>query len=196
MKKIFILIFSGAIFLVLRNFLFASNTQVAKSQGDTSTASTLYHIALKSLDGKNNIDLSSFKGKKLLIVNTASECGYTPQYEGLQNLYEKMKDKLVIIGCPCNQFGEQEPGDTSQIRSFCQKNYGVTFLISEKLDVKGKDQHPLYKWLTQKSENGVLESEVRWNFNKYLIDSEGHLLAYFPSKVKPDDPELIKLINQ
>lgn len=163
---------------------------------ETNPSESIYDISLKTLDGKGNIDLSKLKGKKILIVNVASECGYTPQYEGLQALYKKYQDKLEIIGCPCNQFGGQEPGDSSTIQSFCKKIYGVTFPLSEKLDVKGDKQHPLYQWLTQKSKNAVLDTTVKWNFNKFLIGTDGKLLGYFPSKVKPDDEKLVKLIEE
>ncbi|MCX8482240.1 MAG: glutathione peroxidase, partial [Crocinitomicaceae bacterium] len=114
-----------------------------------------------ALDEKTPIDLNQFKGKKILFVNTASECGFTPQYEDLQKLQEKYPEKLVIIGCPCNQFGGQEPGNAEQIGSFCKKNYGVTFQLTQKIDVKGQNQHPLFSWLSQMSKNGVLDSEVK-----------------------------------
>jgi glutathione peroxidase len=124
---------------------------------------SIYEIAINSISG-TPVDLSDFKGKKMLIVNVASECGFTNQYKGLQELYEKYKDKLVVIGVPCNQFGGQEPGDASQIQSFCERNYGVEFLITEKIEVKGDDQHPLYAWLTNKELNGRKSSTVKWNF--------------------------------
>lgn len=193
MRKYFILFTSGAIFLALKGFV-CGTTKVAQAQTDSAHA--IYHLTLKTLDGKGTVSFSDYKGKKILIVNTASECGYTPQYEGLEKLYQAKKGKLVIVGCPCNQFGGQEPGDSAEIRQFCTSRYAVTFPLTEKLDVKGKDQHPLYAWLTQKSQNGVLDTEVGWNFNKYLISETGQLLAYFPSKVKPDDPELLKLIDK
>lgn len=186
--------------LIITGILLVSCLNAGKktnlSTADTKPAEDVYAILLKKLDGKGNIDLAALKGKKILIVNVASECGYTPQYEGLQTLYDKYKEKLEIIGCPCNQFGGQEPGDTAQIQAFCKKNYGVTFPLSEKLEVKGDQQHPLYQWLTQKIKNGVLDATVKWNFNKFLIGTDGKLLAYFPSKVKPDDAELIKMIEQ
>lgn len=147
------------------------------------------NLSMKDIDG-NSIDFNSFKGKKLLIVNVASKCGYTPQYEDLQALYETHKDNLVIIGVPCNQFGGQEPGSAMQIKSFCQQNYGVQFLITEKVDVKGANQHPLYTWLTSKAQNGKLDSEVKWNFQKYLLSEEGELIDMFPSRVKPTGEEI------
>ena len=145
---------------------------------------SIYNISINSLTGEP-IDLSQFKGKKILIVNTASECGFTGQYEGLQELYDTYKDKLVIIGVPCNQFGGQEPGSAKEIESFCQVNYGVTFLMTEKVDVKGENQHELYNWLTNKELNGVSSSTVKWNFQKYLIDEEGHFVDYYYSITKP-----------
>ncbi|MCT4582884.1 MAG: glutathione peroxidase [Flavobacteriales bacterium] len=144
----------------------------------------LYAIKINSLAGEA-IQLSKFKGKKILFVNVASKCGYTPQYADLQKLHELHQDKLVIIGVPCNQFGGQEPGNANEIESFCQKNYGVDFLMTEKIDVKGDHQHPLYTWLTSGEKNGVKSSKVKWNFQKYLVDEEGKLLDVFMSNVKP-----------
>ncbi|MCC7296867.1 MAG: glutathione peroxidase [Bacteroidia bacterium] len=194
MRKIFMFILSGGILLSLKSCVFGQTKMAANTTDSSKTA--IYPIMLKTLDGTGNIDFSAYKGKKILVVNTASECGYTPQYEGLEKLYKQYGDKLVVIGCPCNQFGGQEPGDTSEIRNFCTTKFSVTFPMSEKLDVKGKSQHPLFTWLTSKTKNGVLDAEVLWNFNKFLIDENGFLMAYFPSKVKPDDAELLKLINQ
>lgn len=176
---------------------FFGKTKTVDSQTiqNASPKSPFYNIKIQSLEGKE-IQLSEFKGKKILIVNTASECGFTPQYEELQKLQEKYADQLVIIGTPCNQFGGQEPGDASQIKTFCQKNYGVTFLMTEKLDVKGPKQHELYQWLSKKSVNGVLDSEVSWNFNKYLLNQEGKLLAYFPSTTGPLSNSITSLIEK
>jgi glutathione peroxidase len=157
---------------------------------------TLYdqQIKLIGLEGEH-IDLKSFKGKKILIVNTASKCGYTGQYEDLEKLHKQYKEKLVIIGAPCNQFGNQEPGSAEEIGVFCQRNYGVSFLMTEKLDVKGSNQHPLYAWLTQINLNGVSDFEVKWNFNKFLINENGVLTHYFGSGTKPFDADLIGAIN-
>lgn len=157
---------------------------------------SFYDLSAKAIDGTTLIKMDAFKGKKILIVNTASECGYTPQYEGLQKLSEQFKDKLVIIGFPCNQFGGQEPGNSEEISTFCKKNYGVTFQLTEKVDVKGSGQHPIYQWLCQKSNNGVGDYEVKWNFNKFLISETGELLGYFPSSVKPNAEQLINAINK
>jgi glutathione peroxidase len=145
---------------------------------------SLHEITLNTLEG-NPQSLSAYKGKVVLAVNVASECGYTPQYAGLQKLYLEQKDRgLVILGFPCNQFGAQEPGTAAQIESFCQKNYGVTFPLFEKLEVKGAGQAPLYQFLTAK------HGEPAWNFHKYLIGRDGQVIQAFPSKVAPDSPEL------
>lgn len=151
----------------------------------------LYDIKIKGADQKE-IDFSQFKGKKILFVNVASECGFTPQYEGLQKLYETYKDDLMVIGVPCNQFGGQEPGTLAQIQTFCSTNYGVTFMLTEKVDVKGANQHPLYKWLTDKELNGVKSSSVKWNFQKYLIDENGELIDYYFSITKPMSSKITK----
>lgn len=155
---------------------------------------TIHSFKVKSLDG-GSIDFSKYKGKKILIVNTASACGYTKQYDALQKVYEQYKNKLVIIGFPCNQFGGQESGSASEIQEFCKKNYGVTFPLAEKIDVKGNNAAPIYKWLCNKSENGVLDATITWNFNKFLIDENGKMLAYFPSKVTPDSEEILKYLK-
>lgn len=147
-------------------------------------STSIFDIAIKSLQDKP-IDLSEFKGKKILFVNVASKCGFTPQYKELQQLQEAYKGKLVIIGVPCNQFGKQEPGSSNEIQEFCEVNYGVSFLITEKIDVKGGQQHKLYNWLTTKALNGKKNSTVKWNFQKYLVDEEGEFLDVFYSITKP-----------
>ncbi|MBL55643.1 MAG: glutathione peroxidase [Flavobacteriales bacterium] len=155
---------------------------------------SVQEIQLQTLSGET-LSLSKFKGKKILIVNTASYCGYTGQYAELQKLYERFKDKLEIVGMPCNQFMMQEPGSNEKIAAFCKKNYGVSFTMLVKADVKGKNQHPLYKWLTSKSENGVLDATVSWNFNKFLLDEEGKMIAHFESGVKPLSDEIVSKIK-
>jgi len=157
-------------------------------------AQSIHSYKVKSIDGKQ-IDFASFKGKKILIVNTASQCGYTPQYKALEKVYEQYKGKLVIIGFPCNQFGGQEPGTNAEIISFCEKNYGVTFPLADKIDVKGADIAPVYQWLTQKSKNGVLDASISWNFNKFLLDENGKMIAYFPSNVTPDSQEILSRLK-
>lgn len=156
---------------------------------------SIYDFKVEALDG-GTIDFARFKGKKILIVNTASECGYTPQYEDLQALHEKYKDKLVIVGFPSNDFGKQEPGSNSEIAAFCKKNYGVTFRMAAKIPVKGDDKAAIYRWLTEKQYNNYDNTEVKWNFQKYLINEKGQLVAMFPSKVKPSDVELIAAIEK
>ncbi|MEN9883185.1 MAG: hypothetical protein RLZZ420_402 [Bacteroidota bacterium] len=155
---------------------------------------SIHKFKVSSIDG-DKIDFSSFKGKKILIVNTASKCGYTPQYADLERLHKAYKDKLVIVGFPANNFGGQEPGSNEQIAEFCQKNYGVSFIMAEKVSVKGEDTHPLFKWLTQKAENGVMDAEIKWNFTKFLLDEKGKLIGVFPSKVNPMGEEITKLLN-
>jgi glutathione peroxidase len=143
----------------------------------------------------NEFDFSSLKGKKIMIVNTASECGLTPQYKQLESLYEMYKDSnFVIVGFPANNFGAQEPGTDAEIVEFCQKNYGVTFPMMSKISVKGDDMHPIYKFLTSKDENGVQNSTVKWNFQKYLLDEDGKLVKVIPPGTLPDDVEIINWI--
>jgi glutathione peroxidase len=155
---------------------------------------SIHGFKVESLDG-GVLDLAQFKGKKILIVNTASECGYTPQYKALQQLYAENKAHLVIVGFPCNDFGGQEPGSSEVIQSFCQKNYGVSFPMAAKVSITNNPA-PIYKWLTNKKENGVLDANVRWNFNKFLLDENGRMLGYFPSSVAPDDAELKELLKK
>lgn len=155
---------------------------------------SIHSFKVKSIDG-GTIDFSKFKGKKILVVNTASKCGYTPQYEALQKVADQYKDKLVIVGFPANNFGGQEPGSDGEIVEFCKKNYGVTFPLASKVSVKGDDTAPIYKWLTSKTENGVLDATISWNFNKFLLDENGKMIAYFPSKVTPDSDEITKYLK-
>lgn len=177
--------------LLLFSFLFFAAPPAPKDKMHKS----IYDFKVKALDG-STIDFSDFKGKKILIVNTASKCGFTPQYEGLEALYEQYKDKLVIVGFPANNFMHQEPGSNDDIAEFCKKNYGVTFPMAEKISVKGKDMAPIYHWLTKKEYNNLEDSNVKWNFQKYLIDEEGKLIAIFSPKVKPESEEITKAIQQ
>ena len=151
---------------------------------------SIYDFKVESLNG-GTIDFADFRGKKILIVNTASKCGFTPQYEDLESLYEKYKDRLVIVGFPANNFFSQEPGSNATIEEFCKKNYGVTFPMAAKISVKGKNIAPLYQWLCNKSENGVMDAKITWNFNKFLLDEKGILIGKFNSKVKPMSEEII-----
>jgi glutathione peroxidase len=156
---------------------------------------SFYDFKVKTIEGED-FDLASLKGKKVLVVNTASKCGLTPQYEQLQEIFKKYGgEKFTIIGFPANNFMKQEPGTNEEIAEFCDKNYGVSFQMMEKISVKGDDMHPLYQWLTQKSKNGVLDSEVGWNFQKYLIDEKGNLVKMVAPKVKPDDEQILGWIT-
>ena len=155
----------------------------------------IYSFKVKALDG-SNINFSKFKGKKLLIVNTASKCGYTPQYAELQQLYDTYKEKLVIVGFPANNFGAQEPGTNVEISEFCKKNYGVTFPMADKVSVTGDDIHPLFKYLTDEAKKiNAEEPVIKWNFTKFLLDEKGKLIGVYRSKVKPMDAEITKHLN-
>ena len=176
----------------------------------TLTGGSIYDFKAPGLTG-GTINFSDFKGKKILIVNTASQCGNTPQYADLEKLYEKYKDKLVVVGFPANNFGAQEPGTNDEINSFCKKNFGVTFPMAEKVSVKGDDIDPLFKWLVQQSNDmaknlptntskdlawrDYLRSPITWNFTKFLIDENGNLIAVFHNKVNPMSEEITKYLN-
>jgi len=155
---------------------------------------SFYDFKMKSIDGKE-IDFATYKGKKILIVNVASKCGYTPQYKELEELYEKHKDKLMIVGFPANNFAWQEPGSNEEIASFCEKNYGVTFQMFEKISVKGKGQDALYHWLSHKEENGWNDEAPSWNFCKYLINEKGELVKFYRSAVSPMSEEVVKEVE-
>jgi len=157
-------------------------------------ANSVYDFKVRGLDG-GEINFAGFKGKKILIVNTASECGYTPQYEGLEKLYRQYKDKLVIVGFPANNFGEQEPGSNEEIKAFCEKNYGVTFPMAAKISVKGDDIHPLYKYLVEEAVKKGFDDPVKWNFTKILIDENGNFETVFHYKVKPLSDEVLNYFN-
>ncbi len=161
---------------------------------DTGSQTSIYSIKVTDINGKVT-DLSQYKGKKILIVNTASNCGYTHQYKDLEKLHEEYADKIAVLGFPCNQFGGQEPGTAEEIGAFCEKNYGVTFPLFEKSNVKGSEKSELYSWLTDKSKNGWNDQEPSWNFCKYVIDEQGKLLAFYPSKTEPFDERIISLLK-
>lgn len=176
--------------------LFSPKEIASKPAGNkpVSGGKNFYDFKLSAIDGKE-IDFSVYKGKKVLIVNTASECGYTPQYDELQHLHEKHGDKITILGFPANNFGGQEPGSNEEIGAFCRKNFGVTFQLFKKSEVIGPDQNPLYQWLTHKEQNGWNDEKPSWNFCKYLISENGELLKFYSAGVSPMSDEFLKAIN-
>ena len=169
------------------------NRSTQKPEGAKS-AKSIYEYSYTSIDGKE-VKLGSFRGKKILFVNVASQCGFTPQYEDLEKLYEQHKDRLVVIGFPANDFAGQEPGSNEEIASFCKLNYGVSFPLSEKVSVVGEGKHPIYRWLTDSSLNGWNSAAPKWNFHKYLVGEEGELLAVYPSAIKPLAREVLDRIR-
>ena len=194
MKKLLVL-------LLITSSVFSQNTKKVvvsanlKNQTHVMKKETIYHFKMTDLYGKE-FKFSKLKGKKIMIVNTASKCGYTPQYKDLEQLYKTYKDKnFVIIGFPANNFGQQEPGSNTEIAEFCQQNYGVSFPMMEKTSVKGDDMNPIYQFLTKQSKNGYKDSEVAWNFQKYLIDENGYLVNVYPSKVLPTDAAITAWIE-
>ena len=171
-----------------------TNNKTMETQAAIS-AETIYQFKVTDLYGKE-FDFASLKGKKILVVNTASECGLTPQYKDLEAIYKKYKDlNFVIVGFPANNFGSQEPGSNEQIAKFCEMNYGVTFPMMSKISVKGNDMDKVYKFLTQKSKNGLQDSEVEWNFQKYLINEQGELVKVLSPRVLPTDAAIVGWIN-
>lgn len=187
--------------LVFAIIAFACTSSVQKQNPQNITTldqlimqKSIYDFKMNDING-NEVDFSQFKGKKLLLVNVASKCGYTPQYEGLQKLHEMHGDQVVIIGFPANNFGGQEPGTNEDIKQFCSENYGVTFTMMDKISVKGADKDPLYRWLSDKDLNGWNDKEPSWNFCKYFINDKGELVKFFPSSVKPTDEEILTLIT-
>lgn len=195
MHKMKILIISVIILsaiAVVFGFRFFSTTKRVVNIDNIPKA--FHELTYTSIDGKA-VKMSDYKGKYVLVVNVASKCGYTKQYEPLQKLYEKHQGKLVIVGFPCNQFMGQEPGGEEEIAEFCTKNYGVSFPLSAKIDVKGKDQHPVYTWLTTKALNGKEDHNISWNFNKFLIAPDGSWLGYFDSKAEPLGGEIEAFIK-
>jgi len=172
-----------------------SKKETVKSNTKKMAAENIYQFKVQDLYG-DTFDFASLKGKKVIVVNTASKCGLTPQYKDLEALYEQYKDKgLVIVGFPANNFAEQEPGTKEDIATFCQKNYGVSFPMMDKVSVKGADISPVYKFLTQKSKNGLEDSEVQWNFQKYLINEKGELVKVISPKTLVTDPEVMDWVK-
>ncbi|MGZ3921413.1 MAG: glutathione peroxidase [Bacteroidia bacterium] len=191
MKKILFKFFSGIFISALSIFSFSAFKNPPHNSG--GTPASIYDFKLKTLDGEE-ITLAKFKGKKMLLINVASECGFTPQYKNLQALHEQYGNKVVLIGFPANNFGGQEPGTSTEIKAFCTKNYGVTFQMMEKISVKGNDINPLYKWLSTKEENGTCSDAPNWNFCKYLIDENGKIIKFFNSKVDPLSKDITSLL--
>ena len=195
MKKYFytvlVLAFAG---VLIYSFSEAKSKSMEASY--TALANTSFHeLKVLGIDGKTSINMIDFKGKYVLCVNVASECGYTKQYGALQQLADTYKEKLVVIGFPCNQFMGQEPGTAEEIQTFCKKNYGVTFPLTEKIEVKGDGIHPVYRWLTQKQFNGKEDVKIKWNFNKILISPDGNWVNYFPSGIEPMSKEITDLLK-
>lgn len=182
MKKI-------SVMILLLGLFSAFTTKVAPEE-----KKNLYHLSFTDINGKE-VNMKDFKGKNIVIVNVASECGFTKQYEDLQKLHEAYKENTVVIGFPCNQFGGQEPGSEEEIATFCKKNFGVTFLLASKIDVKGENVHPIYQWLTSKNENGVMNSSIKWNFQKYVINKQGELVDVFYSVTNPMNDKITKLLK-
>ncbi|MFC0655434.1 glutathione peroxidase [Mongoliitalea lutea] len=181
--------------------IFACTSSVQKQNPETISTldqllmeKTIYDFKMKDING-DEIDFSQFQGKKLLLVNVASRCGYTPQYEDLQKLHEQYGDQVTILGFPANNFGGQEPGTNEEIKEFCSSKFGVTFTMMDKVSVKGADKHPLYRWLSDKDLNGWNDKEPSWNFCKYFINEKGELVKFFPSSVKPMDNQILELIK-
>jgi glutathione peroxidase len=188
--KIFLLI----ILLAIPATIFAF-TRMGERSKKARSIQSFYDLKMVTLDG-TAVDFSEFKGKKVLLVNVASKCGFTPQYAGLQKLYDTYGDRLVIIGFPANDFMKQEPGSNDEIEQFCEANYGITFLMSEKISVKGTEMHEVYRWLTDKNRNGWNSRKPAWNFYKYLVDEHGELTAVFSSRTKPESKKIIAHIEK
>ena len=169
---------------IITSLLLLANVLIASAQ-------SIYDSKINTIDGVS-IDFNDFKGKHILFVNVASKCGFTKQYAQLEELYQAYKNDLVVIGLPCNQFGGQEPGDAQEIKSFCTKNFGVSFIITEKINTKGPELHPIYAWLTDKKLNGKINSTVKWNFQKYLLNKDGKLIDYFNSTTSPMSSKITK----
>ena len=189
MKKLFIVLLSIGAFLQS-----CTNQKQEISKDKSNEMKNLYDYKVESLDGKE-INFADFKGKKVLIVNTASECGFTPQYADLEKVAEQYKDRLVVVGFPANNFGAQEPGSNAEIGAFCQKNFGVTLPMAAKVSVKGDDIAPIFKYLTEKDLNGVKNTNILWNFTKFLVDENGKLIDSFISTTKPTSESITKYLK-
>ncbi len=195
MRKILLLVYSMVMLWSCQNNAQEKKVTTTNQKKITMKKETIYQYKVKDINGKD-FDFSALKGKKILIVNTASECGLTPQYNDLESIYEKYTElNFIIVGFPANNFGAQEPGTNKQIAEFCKLNYGVTFPMMSKISVKGDDMHEVYQFLTQKSKNGLQDSEVEWNFQKYLINEQGELVKVLSPRVLPTDVAIVGWIN-
>lgn len=196
MKKLTIITCSMLLFLSCQNNAQTKSADnKSKTENKTTMKQSIYQFKTEDLSG-NTFDFALLKGKKILVVNTASKCGLTPQYEQLEEIYKQYKDKnFVIVGFPANNFASQEPGTNEEIGAFCQKNYGVTFPMMGKISVKGDDMNEIYQFLTQKSKNGLQDSEVEWNFQKYLLDENGQLVKVISPKTLPTDESIVSWIK-
>ena len=192
MKKLFILLLSAGAFL--QSCKNQKNDVSKVKTTENNMEKTIFDYKVESLEGQE-INFADFKGKKILVVNTASECGFTPQYADLEKLSKDYSDKLVVIGFPANNFGGQEPGSNTEIGAFCEKNFGVTFPMAAKVSVKGDDTAPIFKYLTEKDLNGVKNTAILWNFTKFLIDENGHLIDSFISTTKPTSESITKYLK-
>jgi glutathione peroxidase len=172
-----------------------SQSEIRTKPADAMSTSSFYDFKMPALEGGKMIDFQQFKGKKVVLLNVASNCGYTPQYADWEAFNKEHGGKIVVLGFPANNFMKQEPGTNEEIAEFCQRNYGVTFQMFEKISVEGKDQHPLYQWLSQKNKNGWNDKEPSWNFCKYVVNEQGELTNFFASGIKPDDAEFRKAVG-
>jgi glutathione peroxidase len=180
--------------MIMRSTNASGKKKLLENKNGAMPVSSIHDVKATTIDG-SPFNFSELKGKKILIVNTASDCGYTGQYEALEKLHQQYKGQLVVIGFPANDFKGQEKSDNQDIAAFCKKNYGVSFPLADKIDVKGSNAAPIYQWLTQKSKNGILDASISWNFNKFLIDENGKMMAYFPSNVKPDSDAILSYLK-
>jgi glutathione peroxidase len=202
MKTVIILILTAIVMGIFAKFEMIKNlaTKIMDKEptlqkpNEATAKSSIYDFSMKTLEGKP-FNMSDLKGKKIVILNVASQCGYTPQYADWEKFYKANIDKFVVLGFPANNFGEQEPGSNQEIATFCERNYGVTFPILEKISVKGADKAPIYRWLTDKKQNGWNEKEPTWNFCKYLVNEKGELTNFFNSDIKPTSAEFLAAIK-
>ncbi len=181
--------------LITGVFADKSEMNIRPEGADIVAKGSLYDFKMKSLTGDKIVDFKAYKGKKVVLLNVASKCGYTKQYANWEAFYEQYGDKVVVLGFPANNFGGQEPGTNEEIATFCRTTYGVSFPMFDKVDVTGENKHPLYRWLSTKALNGWNDKEPTWNFCKYVVNEKGELTHFFASKITPDDPEFRKAVG-